>query len=47
MYSEVVKLMDAGFIVDIAMLDFSKAFDVVSHILLMEKLRDIGISPLL
>ena len=37
--------MDAGFIVDIAMLlDFSKAFDVVSHILLMEKLKDIGIS---
>ena len=29
------------------MLDFSRAYDVVSHILLMEKLRDIGISPLL
>ena len=47
MYSEVVKLMDAGFIVDIAMFNFSKAFNVVSHILLIKKLRDIGISPLL
>ena len=35
--------MNTVFIADIAMLDFSKAFDVMSHTLLIEKLRDIGV----
>ena len=43
-YSEVVEAVDAGLVVDVAMLDFSKAFDVVSHHILLLKLRALGVS---
>ena len=43
-YSEVVESVDAGLVVDMAMLDFSKAFDVVSHRVLLGKLLALGIS---
>jgi len=46
-YSEVSALVDEGCVVDMVLLDFSKAFDVVSHTLLLEKLRDIGLSSIL
>ena len=39
-FSEVTELVDAGLIIDMAMLNFSKALDVVSQVLLMKKLRD-------
>jgi hypothetical protein len=43
-YSEVVESVDAGLVVDVALLDFSKAFDVVSHHVLLGKLLALGIS---
>ena len=43
-YSEVALLVDKSFVVDMILLNFSKAFDVVSHTLLLQKLRTIGIN---
>ena len=42
-YDEVTTGMDSGFPVDLIMFDFSKAFDVVCHALLLEKLRLLGV----
>ena len=46
-YSEVAGLVDDGLIVDMAVLDFSKAYDVVSHVVLLNKLREIGVCSVL
>ena len=42
-YNEVSNLIDRGHVVDIIFFDFSKAFDVVSHDILILKLYDLGI----
>ena len=42
-YTEIAELVDKGLVVDMIMLDFSKAFDVVCHIVLLNKLKDIGV----
>ena len=39
--SEVAALFDAELTVDVALLDFSKAFDLVLHSILLGKLRDL------
>ena len=46
-YSDVAAMVDNGFGVDLIMLNFSKVFDVVSHTVLLEKLRNIGVSAVL
>ena len=40
-YSEVAAWFDDGLAVDVALLDFSNAFDLVSHSILFGKLRDL------
>ena len=42
-YDNVSRLMDAGAVVDLILFDFSKAFDVVIHDLLLAKLKCLGI----
>ena len=42
-YDSVSKSMDRGGLTDLILFDFSKAFDVVAHSLLLEKLRCLGI----
>ena len=42
-YDEITASVDSGFPVDLIMFDFSKAFDVVCHAVLLDKLRLLGI----
>ena len=42
-YNEITQGLDAGHPVDLVMFDFSKAFDVVCHAVLLEKLTLVGI----
>ena len=41
-YGSIAKWMDRGFIIDVIFMDFSKAFDRVSHTILISKLRLLG-----
>ncbi|MEL7427573.1 MAG: reverse transcriptase family protein [Bacteroidota bacterium] len=44
-YGKIAKEVDRGRIVDAVYLDYSKAFDVLSHQILIEKAESIGFSP--
>lgn len=43
LYSDVLDWVDDDFVVDVVQLDFSKAFNVVSHYVLIHKLKEIGV----
>ena len=45
MYGEVVAKVDSGEVVDVIYLDLSKAFDVVNHDVMIEKLMLLGFCP--
>ena len=42
-YNAVSKVVDEGGVADVILFDFSKAFDVVSHVILLEKLNRLGL----
>ena len=44
-YNDITESLDAGQIIDIALFDYSKAFDKVNHQVLLEKLFCIGVHP--
>ena len=42
-YREVAELVDSSFVVDVIFLDFSKAFDVANHFIMLTNLQMLGI----
>ena len=42
-YNDISKWLDAGSAVDLILFDFAKAFDVVSHPIILTKLSRLGI----
>ena len=44
-YNDISASVDSGALVDLIFFYFSKAFDTVSHVVLLEKLACIGVAP--
>ena len=46
-YSEIATMVDSGRILNMALLEFSKAFEMVSYVVLLQKLRELGVCTML
>ena len=42
-YNDITGLVDSGLVVDLVFFDYSKAFDTVRHVVLIQKLFDMGV----
>lgn len=43
MYGDVAAKVDDGIVVNVALMDYSKTFDMISHDILLQKVRTLGL----
>lgn len=47
MYGDVAAKVDDGIVVNVALMDYSKTFDMISHNILLQKVRTLGLEDAL